>query len=223
MDETRFDDLTRVLSSGTTRRGITRLLGGLTLGGLVAGDALPADAKKGDKVTICHRTKSGKKPFKVIKVAPRAVPAHEKHGDLVACPDGGVIDFDTCTCNCPVVTCPPGEVQNPQTCECECAPVTCPAGQQQDPDTCQCACRPVTCPPGQEQDPDTCECECPAGEVACPGPQGGCCTSLDDCCRGACCAEDFSCCRASGVNVCCGPSSEVVCTRFGCEPVPPTP
>jgi hypothetical protein len=35
------------------------------------------------KVTICHRTKSKKKPFHTIRVAAAAVPAHLKHGDTL--------------------------------------------------------------------------------------------------------------------------------------------
>ena len=33
------------------------------------------------KVTICHRTKSKKKPYRTIRVSRRAVKAHLRHGD----------------------------------------------------------------------------------------------------------------------------------------------
>jgi hypothetical protein len=34
-----------------------------------------------EKVTICHRTGSKKKPFRTIRVSQNALKAHEKHGD----------------------------------------------------------------------------------------------------------------------------------------------
>ena len=47
MDSARFDALTRSLGEGMTRRGITRLLGGLALGGLLP--SLASAAKKDDQ------------------------------------------------------------------------------------------------------------------------------------------------------------------------------
>jgi hypothetical protein len=47
----------------------------------------PSAAQYQYKVTICHRTKSKKKPFHTITVAAAAVPAHLKHGDTLGpCP-----------------------------------------------------------------------------------------------------------------------------------------
>ena len=56
MDSTAFDGLTRVLASDTTRRNMTRVLGGFVLGILALGP-LPGDAKKGGK----KRKKKSKK------------------------------------------------------------------------------------------------------------------------------------------------------------------
>ena len=56
--------------------------------GPVAGAVSPtgdaASAKQyADKVTICHRTGSKKKPFHTIRVSRNALKAHLKHGDTV--------------------------------------------------------------------------------------------------------------------------------------------
>ena len=42
-----------------------------------------ADKQYADKVTICHRTGSKKKPFHTIRVSRNALKAHLKHGDTV--------------------------------------------------------------------------------------------------------------------------------------------
>jgi hypothetical protein len=241
MDQTRFDDLTRLLSRGQTRRSITRLLGGLTLGGLFAVDAVPTDAKKGGKgkgkgrgkgkntkkahkVTICHRTGSQTNPFIVITVDKSALPAHEAHGDLVGCPEPRVIDFETCTCLCPGVNCLPSRVPNPETCGCDCRPIVCPPGTVQNPQTCECECRPVDCPEGQQQNRETCECECPADAELCPDLPGDevCCPPTTDCCGTDCCSVDAGefCCRVPvGPPECCLPGQ--FCTFRGCEATRP--
>lgn len=41
------------------------------------------------KTTICHRTGSKKKPFVEITVRNDALPAHQRHGDIIPAPPGG--------------------------------------------------------------------------------------------------------------------------------------
>ncbi len=241
MDQTRFDDLTRLLSVGLTRRGITRLLGGLTLGGLFAVDAVPTDAKKGGKgkgkgkgrgkgknkkkdhkVTICHRTGSQKNPFVVITIDKSALPAHQAHGDLVACPEPRTIDFGTCTCVCPGVNCPPTRVPNPETCECDCRPIVCPPGTVQNLQTCKCECQPIVCPPGRVQNLETCECECQSitcreGKVQNPQTCECECRRVDcpegqqqnlETCACECPADAEFCPDLPGDEVCCPPTTD---------------
>lgn len=54
----------------------------------VSPSATPASASQYErKVTICHRTRSSKRPFVTIRVSRRAVPAHLRHGDGIGpCP-----------------------------------------------------------------------------------------------------------------------------------------
>jgi hypothetical protein len=79
MDTTAFDGLTRALAGGMSRRGVTRMLGGLTLGVLAFGP-IATDAKKGGKgkgkkkVKVCHQGST-------ISVSRSGVKRHLKHGD----------------------------------------------------------------------------------------------------------------------------------------------
>jgi hypothetical protein len=53
------------------------------VGAAVSPSATPSASEQygGGKVTLCHRTKSRKNPYRTIRVAPSAVPAHLRHGD----------------------------------------------------------------------------------------------------------------------------------------------
>jgi hypothetical protein len=153
MDSERFDAVLRAMSSETSRRGALGLLAGLA--GLGLSDVAAKrhhgakrhgkakGAAHGAKVKICHRTGSEAHPFQVITVAASAVAAHEAHGDLVSCPNPQVIDFETCTCVCPV------------------AEIVCEAGQQLDPTTCECVSPPVCVPEECTSQNDMCtNCRC---------------------------------------------------------------
>jgi len=53
-----------------------------SVGAAVSPSATPAATEQyGGKVTICHRTKSRKNPYRTIRVARSAVRAHLRHGD----------------------------------------------------------------------------------------------------------------------------------------------
>jgi hypothetical protein len=115
MDKSRFDQLTRSMAPGMSRR---HLLAGLT-GALVGGVALTsgADAKK-DKVLICH--KPGTPAQKEKRVPQSAVKGHKQHGDIEGhCPKspcGKCAKGETCigggtigTTTFPVTCCPTGK------------------------------------------------------------------------------------------------------------------
>jgi hypothetical protein len=53
-----------------------------SVGAAVSPSGTPAATEQyGGRVTICHRTKSRKNPFRTIRVARSAVRAHLRHGD----------------------------------------------------------------------------------------------------------------------------------------------
>jgi hypothetical protein len=122
MDQHRFDQVTRRMASGTSRR---RVLGGLA-GALVGGVALTtggdarksSKAKNKEKVLICH--KPGTPAQKEKRVPQSAVKGHKRHGDTEGpCPNspcgkcgkgetcigGGTIGGTTF----PVTCCPAGK------------------------------------------------------------------------------------------------------------------
>jgi len=116
MDNQRFDELTRTLATGASRRRVLQgLMGGAAAGvfGLLGTGG--ADAKrdkvkktKPAKVAICHTTGSATNPYAYISVSERAVKAHEAHGDVIA-PDLAT-DLAHCggcgqACDAPVDAC----------------------------------------------------------------------------------------------------------------------
>lgn len=80
MDGNRFDELTRAMHSGTTRRRALGLLSG-GLVALISGRNAKADPAA--KVGICHVTESASNPYRYISVSGNAVAAHAAHGDAV--------------------------------------------------------------------------------------------------------------------------------------------
>jgi hypothetical protein len=61
MDDRRFDSLTKVLGAGHTRRGLPRLLGGLSLGGLLSARTAQDAAARGRKGgALCTRNRQCK-------------------------------------------------------------------------------------------------------------------------------------------------------------------
>ena len=80
MDSERFDQLTRTLASGQSRRSLLKGLTGTAVAGLLAAAGVH-DAAARSRVGICHLTDDG--TYKYITVDQSAVPAHEAHGDVV--------------------------------------------------------------------------------------------------------------------------------------------
>src|SRR6476469_4192419 len=83
MDQRRFDQLTRVLAAGTTRRQTLKWLAGSALAGMAGVFNRTHTSAAERKVAICHRTGSKSNPFVYLEVAESAVPAHRAHGDTI--------------------------------------------------------------------------------------------------------------------------------------------
>src|SRR5262245_44360618 len=62
MDGHRFDSMTRVLATGTSRRTAIRMLAGAAAGTLGLGATRAARADPTGKVGVCHRSGSGRRP-----------------------------------------------------------------------------------------------------------------------------------------------------------------
>lgn len=193
MDGNRFDDFTRALGAGRSRRSALKLLGGA----VASGAALRrGGAHAADKTTICH--KPGTPAQKSMDVASAAVGGHLGHGDYVnasgCCPSGVPVCVDAAgngsCCPAPSRCLADGTCCTPMTCAAEgknCGFIPDLCGEQLDCGTCDSnAC--LTCTD------NTCETTCTAPASCCGngtcglqnGPQG--CTADEQCCSGTCVA-----------------------------------
>jgi hypothetical protein len=185
VDGQRFDDATRLLATGTSRRRLLRGLTGLALGGGVARVAQaeteaaacgPDQVKRRGAGCVCKAT--GRPP------GPDGCPCA---GGKVRC--GGV---------CTAVSCGNGTTLDAATCAC-----VCPAGTEE----CNGACL-AACANGQVFDA-SCQCACPAGTVACGAgcvPQCAAGQTLDGACSCVCNAGTLPC--GGGCVPTCPPGQE---------------
>ncbi len=179
MDGQKFDDITRALATGTSRR---KMLKGLTAGALAAafglrrgvttmaaptcrslGEACKPGPTGTEEGTCC----SGQNLF-CQKVA-------ETGADRCECATG----FVRCNGQCVSISCPGGGQLNTITCGCDCPTGTelcdenclqlCPTGQSRNFETCACECDTSCSVTGAIQDPSTCTCSCPSGTEECNG------------------------------------------------------
>jgi hypothetical protein len=138
MDSKQFDELSRAISTGATRRGLVGLLAGVAGVGLaevVAKDKHRGQARgqgngKGGgqtKVTLCH--KPGTPAEKTLTVPQPAVDAHLGHGDTLGPCGGGVGGCRRLDEVCGILAgrCCQGECVNPPISTCQ---VFCDSDQQ---------------------------------------------------------------------------------------------
>src|SRR4051794_5009512 len=106
MDGSRFDDLTRSLGKGVSRRTLLRGLAGGFAGVIAGAVARTGSGALAQELTICHTTGDPNAPYQTMTIPQTEMNLHARHGDFVrveCCVDGdcpnqyGVCGIGTCT------------------------------------------------------------------------------------------------------------------------------
>lgn len=84
MDSGHFDQFTRGLGEGRSRRGVLKVLGAAALGAVgIAGHRRGVEAAPPPRVGVCHRTGNANIPYSYIMVSPSMATTLEKRGDWI--------------------------------------------------------------------------------------------------------------------------------------------
>jgi hypothetical protein len=145
MDDSRFDEWARRLSTSGSRRQGLRLLGVSIASALVATVQPAAAAQRSKKCG--KRTCAGDEQCVKSPGGPTCCPAERVCGKTCLaspCANGSICGRGACVCD-PATTCTSPQVLNPSTCACECSATTCSAPKTHvNATTCDCEC-PSTC------------------------------------------------------------------------------
>lgn len=218
MESQAFDDLTRKLATGISRRSVLKGMFGTTaaiLAGTRAGSTLAGASKTG----VCHYTGSGTNPWQYIDIADAAVQTHLDHGD-------DLYELGTSVKHCGVCgnTCVDAPANGSPACIEGRCDFTCNAGYEPDGNgacvpiesceqtcvdpyvlndkTCECECTLESCPEGSMLNPATCACD----------PDTTCDPKLVAKCEANGGTIDAETCECSGF---CDPLEEATCEKNG--------
>ncbi len=193
MDARKFDECTKALATGASRRQVIKGLAGGALGALAVALFGGGQAEEVEAAT-CRALGEACKPGATGTQAGACCPGTEQEPSHLICQQVGQTGATRCECDlnqgfrecggrCVSTTCPGGGQLNTTTCQCECGSITCPENATLNTTTCVCECNQgfescggqclAPCTGGQVRQAN-CTCACPTGTVECPTGSGTC-------------------------------------------------